>query len=208
MKSVQTIEVPPLSLRAEVTSFDEAARTVDLIFSTGAAVERFDWMSGKRYLEKLAITPDAIRLDRLNAGAPLLDSHSAWSVSDQLGAVVVGTARVEKGKALATVRFSAREAVAPIVQDVKDGIIRSVSVGYRVHKFEEDAGKGDKMPVRTATDWEPYEVSMVSMPADAGAKVRDGDKSNTNLCVILVRDAAAVTDADRVRRFRLAQARR
>jgi hypothetical protein len=32
-------------------------------------------------------------------------------------------------------------------------------------------------PVRTAVDWEPYEISMVPMPADTGARVRTGDKS-------------------------------
>lgn len=204
-----TIDVPPLSLRAEVASFNEEARTVDLIFSTGAAVERFDWMSGKRYLEKLAITPDALRLERLNAGAPLLDSHSAWSVADQLGAVVPGTARIEKGKALATVKFSGRAAVQDILQDVRDGIIRSVSVGYRVHKFEEEEAKGNKLPVRTAVDWEPYEISMVSMPADTGAKVRR-EGVETNQCVLVTRQQdspMANADADRQRRFRLAQAR-
>jgi hypothetical protein len=184
--SPHTIEVPPLCLRAEVGTFDPDTRTVELIFSTGAAVERFDWMTGKRYIEKLAIAPEAVRLERLNAGAPLLDSHSSWSVSDQLGAVVPGTARVEGKRAIATVRFSARDTVAPILRDVQDGIIRSVSVGYRVHKFEEDAGGGNKLPVRTAVDWEPFEISMVSMPADTGAKVRR-DEVRTNTCVVISR---------------------
>lgn len=205
MPTGQTIESPPLCLRAEIGTFNEENRTVDLIFSTGAPVERFDWMTGKRFLEKLAITPEAIRLDRLNAGAPLLDSHSAWSVSDQLGAVVRGTARVEKKQALATVRFSARDAVAPILQDVRDGIISSVSVGYRVHVFEEDASKGNKLPVRTAIDWEPFEISMVSMPADPGAKIRR-EQVVTNDCV-LVRRSSSTADADRIRRYRLALAR-
>ena len=203
--SQHTIDLPPLVLRAQVTSFDEEARTVDVIFSTGAAVERFDWMSGKRYLERLSITTDAIRLERLNAGAPLLDSHSAWSVSDQLGAVVVGSARVENAKALATVRFSARDSVAPILQDVRDGIIRSVSVGYRVHRFEEVVGKDNALPVRTAVDWEPFEVSMVAMPADVGAHTRSKDKSNTNPCVIMTR-LVRTEDADRMRRYRWAMA--
>lgn len=201
----QSIEMPPLSIRAQVSSYNEDDRTAEVIFSTGAAVERYDWMSGKRYLEKLAMTPEALRLDRLNAGAPLLDSHSSWSVTDQLGAVVPGTARVEKGKAIATVKFSGREAVAPILQDVREGIITSVSVGYRVHKFEEET-KGNKIPVRTAVDWEPFEISMVSMPADTGAKVRN-DQVAMNTCVLVQRNTVAEADADRNRRFQLAQAR-
>jgi phage head maturation protease len=199
--------MPPLSIRATVASFNEDDRTAEVIFSTGSGVERYDWMSGKRYIEKLAIVPAAIRLERLNAGAPLLDSHSAWSVTDQLGAVVAGTARVEKGKALATVKFSARDAVAPIIQDVRDGIITSVSVGYRVYKFEEETGKNNALPVRTAVDWEPFEISMVSMPADTGAKVRR-EQIETNHCVLVTRRQETQTaDSDRNRRFQLASAR-
>jgi len=196
-----TVDLPPLSIRADVATVDEEARTVELIFSTGAAVDRMDWWTGKRYLEKLSLDPKHIRLDRLNAGGPLLDSHSSGSVKDQLGAVVPGSVRLMKIEARATVRFSKRESVGEIWQDVRDGIIRHVSVGYRVHKFEEEAGKDNKIPVRTATDWEPYEISMVPMPADAGAKVRGGDKSGTNVCVIV----RAVSDADRVRSIRFAR---
>jgi hypothetical protein len=184
-----TIAVPQLSLRADVVaqSVNEEARTVELIFSTGAAVERFDWMSGKRYLEKLSLDPSHVRLDRLNAGGPLLDAHSAWSVTDQLGAVVPGTVVIAKKQARATVRFSKRAEVESIWQDVRDGIIRNVSVGYRVHKFEETEGKNNALPVRNAIDWEPYEVSMVPMGADVGARVRSGDNVQTYPCVLITR---------------------
>lgn len=200
-----TVDLPALSVRAEVGGVNDEARTVDLIFSTGAGVLRMDPWTGKRYLEVLSMDPKHIRLDRLNAGGPLLDSHSAWSVGDVLGAVEPGSARIEKGKGLATVKFSKRASVEPIFQDVRDGIIRHVSVGYRVHKFEETVPKDGGNPTRTAIDWEPFEVSMVPMPADAGARVRT-DKSHTNPCVILT-DGSPVDDADRMRRFRLALAR-
>jgi len=185
----RVVEMSPLSLRADVAlkSLNDEARTVELVFSTGAAVQRYDWMSGTRYLEILSLDPESVRIDRLNEGGPLLDSHSAWSVADQLGAVVPGSVNLTKKEARATVRFSKREAVEPVWQDVRDGIIRSVSVGYRVYKFEEIAGNGDKLPVRKATDWEPFEVSMVSMPADAGAKVRGEKPAGTNSCEIVTR---------------------
>jgi len=200
----ETVQMPPLSIRANVASVNPEKRTVELIFSTGAPVERMDWWSGKRYIETLSMNPDHVRLDRLNSGAPLLDAHSAWSVNDQLGVVEPNTARIEKKQALATVRFSTRDAVEPIWQDVKGGIIRSVSVGYRIHKFEETTGKEGAIPTRLATLWEPYEVSLVPMPADVGARVRQGDRLDTNPCVITTRDDF---DADRVRRFKLASAR-
>lgn len=184
------IDYPPLSLRATVASVDDEKRTVSLIFSTGASVDRMDYWTGKRYREVLSLDPAHVRLDRLNSGAPVLDAHSAWSVADMLGTVERGSARVEKGQAVAPVRFSRRADVEPVFRDVVDGIITSVSTGYRVHKFVEDSGTDQNaIPVRTAVDWEPFEISMVPMPADTGARVRDGDKSNTNPCVI-VRDGA------------------
>lgn len=181
--------MPPLSVRADVGSVDAEKRTVSLIFSTGAAVVRSDYWSGKQYREVLSLDPKHVRLDRLNAGAPLLDGHAGWSVGDVLGTVEPGSARIEKGQAAATARFSKRASVEPIWQDVQDGILRSVSVGYRVYKFQEDTPKDGGIPTRTAIDWEPFEVSLVPMPADAGAKIRSGDKSDANPCVILTRDA-------------------
>lgn len=206
MKSPQTIDLSPFSVRADVGAVNHEARTVELIFSTGAPVVRMDYWTGKRYREVLSMKPEHIRLDRLNAGAPLLDAHSAWSVGDVLGTVEPDSARLEKGKGIATVRFSKRKSVEDIYQDVRDGIIRSVSVGYRVHKFVEEQGKNEEIPTRTAIDWEPFEVSMVPMPADTGARVRN-DKSLTNPCVILAPTSNSDTDADRMRRFRLALAR-
>lgn len=203
MQGLITVDLPALSVRAALDSVNAEKRTVDLVFSTGAAVDRFDYWTGKRYREVLSLEPAHIRLQRLNAGAPLLDAHSAWSVGDVLGTVERGSARIEKSKALATVRFSKRDTVEPIWQDVRDGIIGAVSVGYRVYKFEEDS-KNSEIPTRTAVDWEPFEISMVPMPADAGAKVRSGDKTDTNACLIL---RAGLDDADRLRRLRLAHAR-
>lgn len=201
-----TIDIPPLSVRASVTTVDEDKRTVELIFSTGAAVDRYDWMSGKRYIERLSLDPKHVRVDRLNAGAPLLNAHSSYSLADQIGVVESGSIRITGKEGRATVRFSKRADVEPIWGDVRDGIIRSVSVGYRVHKFEEEQGKNNALPVRTAVDWEPYEISMVPMPADTGARVRAEQQVLTNLCVIVTR--TAIEDADRSRLFRLARARR
>jgi hypothetical protein len=197
------IDCLPLCVRADVVNIDEETRTVELVFSTGAAVERYDWYAGGRYIEKLSLKSEHVRLDRLNAGAPLLDAHSAYSITDQIGVVESNTVRLSAKEARAKVRFSKREAVDPIWGDVRDGIIRGVSVGYRVHKYVEDKPKENKLPTRTAIDWEPYEISMVPMPADIGVGVRSGDKSNTNRCVIVTH----IADADRLRGLRLARAR-
>jgi hypothetical protein len=61
--------------------------------------------------------------------------------------------------------------------------VTGVSVGYRVHKYEEARGK--ELPIRTAVDWEPYELSMVPIPADAGAKVRGRELETVNKCLVV-----------------------
>ncbi len=192
----------PLAFRADVGQVDEQTRTVEIIFSTGAPVMRYDWVTGKRYLEVLSMEPGHVRLERLNSVGSLLDSHSAWSVADVLGAVEPGSARLAKGKGLASIRFSQRDAVTPVWQDVTGRILRSFSVGYNVYKYVEETGKDGQIPTRTAVDWEPFEISLVPMPADVGATLRS-DKSLSHPCVIERR----LDDADRMRRFRLALSR-
>jgi len=200
--SVSTIEVTPLDLRADVGEVNEDSRTVELTFTTGADVVRYDWATGNRYVERLSMDPKHIRMDRLRSGAPLLNSHSAYTLAHQIG--VVERAEIDGKKGTASVRFSKREDVEPFYRDVLDKIIRNVSVGYRVHRFEETSSKGE-MPVRTATDWEPYEISMVPMGADSGAQVRSSKDIPTNPCVVV--SEPRITDADRLRGLRLAQAR-
>jgi hypothetical protein len=203
---LQTVDLPSLSVRAAIGGVNKDARTVDLIFSTGAPADRMDLWSGNRFREVLSMNPAHVRLDRLNSNAPLLDSHSACSLGSVLGTVQPGSARLESGKGIATVRFSKRADVEPIWNDVVDEIVRSVSIGYRVYKFQEETPKGGGTPTRTAIDWEPFEISMVPMPVDVGARVRSGDKSDTNACEIISSRALSpvITDADRVRNLRFA----
>lgn len=197
----QAIDLLPQLRSADVSSVNEQDRTVDLIFSTGAAVERYDWRSGSRYIEKLSMNPDHIMLQRLNSGAPLLNSHSAWSLENIFGAVVRGTAKVEKGKATATVKFSVRQAVEDYWRDVKAGVITAVSTAYRVYRFEETAAKDGGLPTRLATLWEPHEISLVAIPADPGARVRGEQQVEANRCFLV----PAHTDSDRERRYRFAR---
>jgi hypothetical protein len=78
-------------------SFNEDANTIDVTFTTGAIVQRETWREG-RFDEELIVSPQAVRLDRLNKGAPFLDSHNRYSLGGILGAVVRGSARIADGK--------------------------------------------------------------------------------------------------------------
>jgi phage head maturation protease len=163
------------------TSINEADRTVDLVWSTGADVRRQGLFSGP-FVERLDMSDEAVDLSRLNNGANLLDSHNAsGGIRNVLGVVVDGTAEVKgpKGRrqGRATVRFSNRADVEPVWNDVKAGILRNISVGYSVEdwqRIEPAAVARDQTPVMIAKRWTPQEISLVSVPADAGAQVRSG----------------------------------
>lgn len=186
MNTQTQIRMVPLDRRAEVGDVNADTRTVELVFSTakGGDVLRYDWDTGKRYYERLSLDPAHVRLDRLNNGAPLLNAHSAYTLANVIGVVEDGSVQLTKGDARAVVRFSKRDDVEPYYQDVRDKIIRNVSVGYRVHVMEPQRDAKDGIPVFLATDWEPYEISMVPMGADSGARVRASDEVPLNLCVI------------------------
>lgn len=152
-------------------TYNEAARTVDVVFTTGRDVERRDLWSGERWIESLDITADAMDLSRLNAGAPVLNAHDAFSLDSVIG--VVERAWISNGQGLATIRFSAREDVAPIVADVQTGVLRNISVGYVVNEWRETEEDGVKR--RTAARWQPMEISFVPIPADPAAQVRSAE---------------------------------
>ena len=132
------------------------ARTVELAFSSEEPYER--WFG----IEVLSHAKGAIRLARLqNRGAVLMDHNTR----DQIGvveSVELGTDRVAR----AVVRFGKSERAEEIFQDVQDGIRAHVSVGYMVHSWKVEEGKGDAPSTYTALDWEPLEISIVSVPAD------------------------------------------
>lgn len=166
-------------------SVDEAARTVEIIWTTGATVRRARFWD-EAVDEELSLDGSAVRLDRLNGGAPFLNSHDAWSLESVLGVVVDGSARIANGQGIATIRFSERADVEPIFRDIAGGIIRNVSVGYRVHRYE--ITKRDGAPeLWRAVDWEPLEISAVAIGADPGARVRS-DTTRTaamNTCTLI-----------------------
>ncbi len=158
----------------EPSTINVEERTVELVWTTGAQVKRASWSRGD-YIEELSLQPGAVRLDRLNAGAPLLNSHSSYDLRDQIGVVLRGWLTGSEGRAL--VKFSRRDDVEPFFQDVRDGIIRNVSVGYKVHKTERD--ETGITPIERAVDWEPFELSLVPIPADAGSQVRSEEPTPT-----------------------------
>lgn len=167
----KTHETPAFSLRAAVRpgSVDIDARTVELTWTTGAKGRRWSWDIGS-YMEELDVSDGAVRLDRLNNGAPLLDTHNQYQLSAVLA--VVERAWLDGGEGHALVRFSKRDDADVVFKDVVDGILRNISVGYAVHRYEVVDEEDDKLPTYRAVDWEPLELSLVPIGFDDGAKVR------------------------------------
>lgn len=160
------------SLEALTGAADTSAdRTFNVVFTTGATVRRYDYMNDEAYDEELSVDPSAIRMDRLNSGAPVLDTHGQYSLDDVIGAVVPGSATISRGNGKAAIKIDGGDENASIVRKIKDGIIQNVSVGYRVHRFEVIRGEGT-VPLYRAVDWEPFEISLVPIGADAGAGIR------------------------------------
>jgi len=150
----------PLRRQAAVRNIDEAARTVEVAFSSEEPVPR--WF-GDEILDHSA---GAMLDTRLQNGAAVLWNHDT---DIQIG--VVEVASVDKDRrGRATLRFGRSARAEEIWTDIVDGVIRHVSVGYfvRAIKTEEQEGERDQV---TITQWEPYEISMVSVPADASVGV-------------------------------------
>lgn len=163
-------------------SYDEGANTIDIVWTTGADVLRCDWMDGS-YIERLATGPENVRLDRLNAGAAFLDTHDAYQLSSVIGSVVPGSARMEGGTGVATVKLSRAAGAADIVQNIRDGVINNISAGYIVHAYTRTEASDGVPAVMLATDWEPVELSAVPVPADPGAQIRLAQRSASGLVV-------------------------
>ena len=145
---------------AQVRNIDEAARTVEVAFSSETPVAR--WF-GDEILDHSA---GAMNDARLANGAAVLWNHDT---DVQIG--VVESARIDGDRVgRAVLRFGKSARADEIWADVVAGIIRHISVGYfvRAVKTEETEGAPDKV---TITDWEPYEISLVSVPADASVGV-------------------------------------
>ena len=150
-------------------SFDAARNIVDVVWTTGAAVRRRD---GKGpFIEVLSLEPDHVDLSRLQ-GASVLDSHQADSLNRVMGIVTV--AAVDGRQGTATIRFSRRPDVEPFVADVRDGVIRHLSVGYAVEQVKESRNAAGERII-TAIRWQPRELSFVPTPADPGATVRTNE---------------------------------
>lgn len=106
-------------------------------------------------------------LTRLNEIGVVLFNHDRDAVVGK-----IERAWIEDGRGLAEITFDEDEDSDKIYQKVKSGTLKGVSVGYMVDNWEEvmpnKASEDGRFtgPCSIAKKWSPFEVSIVSVPAD------------------------------------------
>lgn len=136
-------------------------RVVELSFSSEEPYSR--WWG----VEILDHTEGCMDLTRLNEIGCVLFNHKRDQVIGQ-----VLKAWNENARGIARIRFDEDEASDVIYKKVQSGTLKGVSVGYLVDSWEE-VMPGKKSadgrflgPCEIAKKWVPYEISIVSVPAD------------------------------------------
>jgi hypothetical protein len=179
------LPVAPITAQRAIAApatVDRAARTVEVVWSTGARARNYVPPLGA-IVEELDMSPNAVRMDGLRSGrAPVLDTHRRGGARDVLGRVVA--ARLEAGRGYATLQFSAAADVEPVWERIADGTLRAVSVGYRVHRYDQRVDTHTGETIHHAVDWEPFEISIVPVPVDPAAAVRgEGDQAHPTTAI-------------------------
>lgn len=172
----------------DVSAADDTARRVPAVISTEYPVPR------DGYHEILLHHPSAIDLSR--APLPLIEQHG----HQYLNIGIVENVRIEGRTLRGDVVFGQSDRANEVWPDVKAGIVRNLSVGYLV--VEQLA---DGATVRV-TRWQPFEVSLVSVPADPGAGLyRSISMTTPNVADHGSASAAAVDAARLAERSRVAE---
>ncbi|PKL04718.1 MAG: peptidase [Synergistetes bacterium HGW-Synergistetes-1] len=151
---------------ARVTIAPRDNRSVELSFSSEEPVRRYDWWEDQYYNEILSHT-DSVDLTRILEIGVLLWNHDPDHPIGRIENAWIDETD-KKGKAIAV--FDSDEEAEKLYQKVLSGTLRGISVGYRVsswEKIKEGVTVGDvDGPAMVAREWMPYEISLVSVPAD------------------------------------------
>ena len=143
-------------------SEDEDSRKFVLSFSSEEPYER--WYG----VEILDHSEGAVDLTRLKEIGVVLFNHDRDVV---LGKIL--RVWLEESRACAEIEFDTDDDSEKVYQKVKSGTLKGVSVGYQINCLEEvranttSADGKFEGPCFVANKWMPYEISIVSVPADA-----------------------------------------
>lgn len=121
------------------------------------------------WLEVLGHGDGECDLTRLADGAPVLCNHGRFGTGDTPMCLIGATQRawIENGRGYVEVKLSRRDGMSGLLQDIEDGIVRNVSVGYQILERTLIRQNADGPDEYRVTKWLPLEVSIVDVPADA-----------------------------------------
>lgn len=140
---------------------DEQNLEISLSVASSYPCERYDWWTDEEYTERLAITPDAVNLERLNNGASVLKNHDTDKI---LGKVV--RSWIEDGELCVRIKFRTDNMSRDLFRDIAAGIVQNVSIGYSIEHGTPSTDENGKRTVEV-DKWTPLEVSIaVGVPAD------------------------------------------
>lgn len=124
------------------------------------------------WLEILGHKKGECDLSRFDGGAGvLLANHDRFTAVGDTPLASIGAieaARLSGGRLELDIAISRREALADLRQDIADGLVRNVSIGYMINeRVLTRQGKDGEADEYRVTNWMPFEVSLVDIPADA-----------------------------------------
>lgn len=159
-----------LTIRAaEEGAQDDGLLRLRLSASSETPYLRTSWWDDP-WVEVLGHKAGEVDLDRLNGGAAVLANHDRYAAVGNTPLAAIGAverAWLEDGRLLADLVISRREALADLRQDIADGLVRNVSIGYQIGE-RTLVRASDKEPSEyRVTHWTPFEISLVDIPADA-----------------------------------------
>ena len=159
-----------------IRSDDRDERTFRLSFSSEEPYNR--WFGP----EILDHTDGCVDFSRLNSNPVVLFNHNRDVILGR-----INRAWVENGRGEAEITFDADDEAEKICKKVKSGTLKGVSVGYLVDSWEEVMPNKQSSdgrftgPCSIAKRWTPYEISIVSVPADPTVGIGRSDDSGTRL---------------------------
>ena len=133
MPQVSQTRFVPTQQRAAAVSpstFNAEAKTVEVVWTTGARGLRRDFWTNAAYEEELDVSPASVDMSRMNnpaTKAPVLNGHEP-TLANIIG--VVERAWIANGEGRAVLRLSDAPEHAGIVRNIESGIISNISVGY------------------------------------------------------------------------------
>lgn len=163
-------------LPAEITiraatpeSPDDGMLRLRLSASSETPYLRSSWWD-EPWVEVLGHKSGEINLDRLNGGAAVLANHDRYTAVGDTPLASIGVvekAWIDGDRLMADLIISRREALADLRQDIADGLIRNVSIGYQIGERTLTKAFDDQPNEYRVTNWTPFEISLVDIPADA-----------------------------------------